>query len=84
MFRPFARMSMANRTEAVIKAQTVSHFSGLYMKFIQQSNGSQHLFFPAGIIRGALASLGIEATVQAETTELPQATFQIKTLQSKA
>ena len=26
MFRPFARMSMANRTEAVIKAQTVSHF----------------------------------------------------------
>jgi hypothetical protein len=31
-----------------------------------------------------LASLGIEATVQAETTELPQATFQIKTVQSKA
>jgi hypothetical protein len=54
------------------------------MKFIQQSNGNQHLFFPAGIIRGALASLGIEATVQAETTELPQATFQIKTIQSKA
>jgi E3 SUMO-protein ligase PIAS1 len=42
------------------------------------------LFFPAGIIRGALAGLGIEATVQAETAELPQATFQIKTLQSKA
>jgi len=58
-------MSMANRTEAVMKAKI-------------------HLFFPAGIIRGALSSLGIEATVQAEAPELPQATFQIKTLQSKA
>jgi hypothetical protein len=51
---------------------------------MQQADKPQHLFFPAGIIRGALASLGIEATVQAETTELPQATFQIKTVQSKA
>ncbi|TGO49678.1 hypothetical protein BOTNAR_0421g00010 [Botryotinia narcissicola] len=36
------------------------------------------LYFPCGIIRGALASMGINATVQAETTELPGATFQIK------
>ena len=40
-----------------------------------------HLFFPCGIIRGVLASLGIKATVQAETTELPGAVFQIKTVQ---
>lgn len=42
-----------------------------------------HLYFPCGIIRGVLSSLGIKATVQAETTELPTATFQIKTLQAK-
>ena len=40
-----------------------------------------HLFFPCGIIRGVLSSLGIKATVQAETTELPGAVFQIKTVQ---
>ncbi|KIV85186.1 hypothetical protein, variant [Exophiala sideris] len=42
-----------------------------------------HLYFPCGIIRGVLSSLGIKATVQAETTELPFATFQIKTSQAK-
>ncbi|PSS10541.1 hypothetical protein M430DRAFT_53104 [Amorphotheca resinae ATCC 22711] len=38
------------------------------------------LWFPCGIIRGALASMGINATVQAETAELPGATFQIKSV----
>ncbi|KAI4238885.1 MAG: hypothetical protein LQ349_000798 [Xanthoria aureola] len=38
------------------------------------------LWFPCGIIRGVLAGMGIEATVQAETVELPGATFQIKTV----
>ncbi|EXJ80354.1 hypothetical protein A1O1_08498 [Capronia coronata CBS 617.96] len=42
-----------------------------------------HLYFPCGIIRGVLSSLGIKATVQAETTELPAATFQIKTHSAK-
>lgn len=42
-----------------------------------------HLYFPCGIIRGVLSSLGIKATVQAETAELPSATFQIKTAQAK-
>lgn len=42
-----------------------------------------HLIFPCGIIRGVLASLGIVATVQAETSELPLATFQIKTSTAK-
>ncbi|KAI9836684.1 MAG: hypothetical protein M1819_001320 [Sarea resinae] len=41
------------------------------------------LWFPCGIIRGALANMGIDATVQAETTELPGATFQIKTVNAK-
>ncbi|KAM5497700.1 hypothetical protein McaMca56_004089 [Microsporum canis] len=62
-FRPFIRMSMSVRSEAVIRAQT-------------------YLWFPCGIIRGALASVGIEATVQAESSDLPLATFQIKTTNS--
>ncbi|KAL1960005.1 hypothetical protein VTO42DRAFT_673 [Malbranchea cinnamomea] len=64
-FRPFIRMSMAVRSEAVARAQP-------------------HLWFPCGIIRGALSSLGINAMVQAETSELPGATFQIKTIQAKS
>jgi hypothetical protein len=39
----------------------------------------QFLWFPCGIVRGALAALGIVATVQAEIHELPGAVFQIKT-----
>ncbi|EPE07238.1 trafficking protein particle complex subunit 6b [Ophiostoma piceae UAMH 11346] len=37
------------------------------------------LWFPCGIVRGALAALGITATVHAESSELPGAIFQIKT-----
>ncbi|KAI1281269.1 BET3 family protein [Xylaria sp. FL0933] len=37
------------------------------------------LWFPCGILRGALAAMGISATVQATTDELPSAQFQIKT-----
>ncbi|KAL1888023.1 hypothetical protein Sste5346_009820 [Sporothrix stenoceras] len=42
------------------------------------------LWFPCGIVRGALAALGITATVQAESNELPGAIFQIKTIPVKA
>ncbi|KAF3403474.1 Trafficking protein particle complex subunit 6B [Penicillium rolfsii] len=63
-FRPFSRMSMAVRAEAVTMAQA-------------------YLWFPCGIIRGALANLGINTTVQAETSELPGATFQIKTVPAR-
>ncbi|KAI1247472.1 hypothetical protein MGN70_011362 [Eutypa lata] len=41
------------------------------------------LWFPCGILRGALAAMGINATVQGETSELPGAVFQIKTIPSK-
>jgi hypothetical protein len=37
-----------------------------------------YLWFPCGIVRGALANLGVACTVVAETTGLPQCTFQIK------
>ncbi|KAK1832276.1 E3 SUMO-protein ligase pli1 [Podospora conica] len=42
------------------------------------------LYFPCGVVRGALAAMGINATVQAETSELPSAVFQIKTIPAKA
>ncbi|KAK0753028.1 transport protein particle component [Schizothecium vesticola] len=42
------------------------------------------LWFPCGVVRGALAAMGINATVQAETSELPGAVFQIKTIPAKA
>ncbi|KAL1980583.1 hypothetical protein VTN96DRAFT_3951 [Rasamsonia emersonii] len=64
-FRPFTRMSMAVRSEAVARAEAF-------------------LWFPCGVIRGALANLGINATVQAETSDLPGATFQIKATQAKS
>jgi hypothetical protein len=41
------------------------------------------LYFPCGIIRGALASMGIDASVVGETSELPGATFQVKSLAAK-
>ena len=40
----------------------------------------QFLYFPCGVVRGALAALGINANVQAEINELPGAVFQIKTI----
>ncbi|KAK9455787.1 transport protein particle component [Dipodascopsis uninucleata] len=38
------------------------------------------LWFPCGVIRGALANLGVQATVVAETSAIPIATFHIQTL----
>ncbi|OJJ69251.1 hypothetical protein ASPBRDRAFT_658654 [Aspergillus brasiliensis CBS 101740] len=47
------------------------------------SMAQAYLWFPCGVIRGALSNLGITTTVQAESTELPGATFQIKTVNPK-
>jgi hypothetical protein len=44
---------------------------------------SQFLYFPCGVIRGALSAFGLDVTVHAETSELPQAIFQIRTVGSK-
>ncbi|KAL8918816.1 MAG: hypothetical protein Q9208_007154 [Pyrenodesmia sp. 3 TL-2023] len=41
------------------------------------------LWFPCGVVRGALATMGIDTLVQAETSELPRATFQIKIISAK-
>lgn len=41
------------------------------------------LYFPAGLVRGCLEGLGIRASVQAECSALPSATFQIRTAGAK-
>ncbi|RIB16735.1 NO signaling/Golgi transport ligand-binding domain-containing protein [Gigaspora rosea] len=41
-----------------------------------------YLWFPCGLIRGALNNLGVVSVVIAETTVLPQCTFQIKIAKS--
>ena len=60
-------------------------FSRMSMHTSQEAviRAQSHLIFPCGIIRGVLFSLGLNATVQAETSDLPTATFQIKTIQPK-
>lgn len=44
----------------------------------------QFLLAPCGIIRGALAAMGVTATVHADVSDLPVAVFQIKTTTTKA
>ncbi|KAK5077289.1 hypothetical protein LTR64_005230 [Lithohypha guttulata] len=60
-------------------------FSRMSMHTTQEATvrAQPHLIFPCGIIRGVLSSLGMKATVQAETNELPMAVFQIKTVPQK-
>ncbi|KAL0637207.1 hypothetical protein Q9L58_003857 [Maublancomyces gigas] len=48
------------------------------------SKAQPFLWFPCGIVRGALANMGVNASVQAESTELPAATFKIETIQKSA
>ncbi|OZJ05931.1 hypothetical protein BZG36_01208 [Bifiguratus adelaidae] len=40
-----------------------------------------YLWFPCGLIRGALANLGVSSVVMAETSNIPQCTFQIRIAQ---
>lgn len=81
-FRPFSRMSTEPGGQAVLRAQPASPPPLRYI--VTQLTDTQFLWFPCGVVRGALAAMGINATVQAETNELPGAVFQIKTIPAKA
>ncbi|KAK5166298.1 uncharacterized protein LTR77_008559 [Saxophila tyrrhenica] len=70
-FHPLSRMSIDRRAGPKAKEDGLAR-------------AQLYLFFPGGVIRGALSALGIDATVSAESTELPSATFQIKTKGAKA
>eukprot|EP01041_Mallomonas_annulata_P009087 gene9087-18829_t len=45
---------------------------------ICKKSAATMLFFPCGIIRGALANLGLPAIVTADTSQMPNCTFNIK------
>ncbi|PNS18630.1 Trafficking protein particle complex subunit 6B [Sphaceloma murrayae] len=69
-FQPLSRMSADRR---------------LGPKGIDQAvaKAQPFLWFPCGMIRGALQGLGMNVTVNAESTDLPIATFQIRLVGAK-
>ncbi|TKA79993.1 hypothetical protein B0A55_02103 [Friedmanniomyces simplex] len=69
-FQPLSRMSVDRRT-------------GIKGAEEALARAQTFLYFPGGVIRGALAGLGVEVTVEASSTEIPTATFQIKTKGAK-
>ncbi|KAI9790355.1 MAG: Trafficking protein particle complex subunit 33 [Peltula sp. TS41687] len=93
-FRPLLRMSVDVRrvdggnvngvpgTGAVVAGEGIEDEEEEREDRSVTARARPFLCFPCGIIRGALCGLGIEATVNAETMELPCATFQIKTIGS--
>ncbi|CAN9391616.1 unnamed protein product [Alternaria alternata] len=86
-FKPLGRMSFDTKKydaamQAVLVAQTGDVALGRDAN--SQARVQPFLYFPAGLIRGCLASLGIQATVTAESAALPGATFQIRTAGAKS
>ncbi|KAK9476164.1 transport protein particle component-domain-containing protein [Lipomyces japonicus] len=47
------------------------------------ARATPYLWFPAGLVRGALAGLGVQATVVAETNGIPVATFHVETVRQE-
>ena len=43
-----------------------------------------HLFVHCGLVRGALAAMGLKASVQAETNVLPVVSFHVRTVGGKS
>lgn len=85
-FKPLSRMSFdTKKYDATLQAQLVAQTGdiGLGREANTQARVQPFLYFPAGVIRGCLASLGITATVTAECAALPAATFQIRTAGAK-
>ncbi|KAI8941038.1 hypothetical protein NX059_002282 [Plenodomus lindquistii] len=85
-FKPLTRMSFDTKKfdpamQAALVAQTGDIALGRDAN--SQARVQPFLYFPAGLIRGCLASLGITATVTAESAALPGATFQIRTAGAK-
>ncbi|KAK5134932.1 hypothetical protein LTR08_006023 [Meristemomyces frigidus] len=69
-FHPLSRMSVDRRAGPTAGEDAIAR-------------AQTYLYFPCGVIRGALAGLGIEATVEASSAEIPTATFQIKSKGAK-
>jgi hypothetical protein len=69
VFKPLLRLSLPNGPNAAKETMAATRIQ---------------LAIPTGIIRGALARLNITSTVVAETTQIPQCTFHIKTTSARA
>lgn len=80
-FRPFSRMSIV---PGEVSSSTQGGITQQVVKETVVMRAQPYLWFPCGVIRGALAAMGVNASVQAETEGLPRAVFQIKSLGGKA
>lgn len=86
-FKPLTRMSFDTKNyDATLQAALVARTGDVALgrDANSQARVQPFLYFPAGLIRGCLASLGINATVTAESAALPGATFQIRTVGAKS
>jgi hypothetical protein len=86
-FKPLTRMSFdTKKFDAAMQAELVAKTGDVALGRDANTIArvQPFLYFPAGVIRGCLASLGITATVTAESTALPSATFQIRTAGAKS
>jgi hypothetical protein len=85
-FKPLGRMSFdTKKYDAAMQAALVAQTGDVALgrDANSQARVQPFLYFPAGLIRGCLAGLGITATVTAESAALPGATFQIRTAGAK-
>lgn len=85
-FKPLTRMSFdTKKYDAAMQAQVVAATGdpALGRDANSLARVQPFLYFPAGVIRGCLESLGIKASVTAECAALPAATFQIRTAGAK-
>ncbi|KAF2474061.1 transport protein particle component [Lindgomyces ingoldianus] len=86
-FKPLSRMSFDTKKFDQLPAQAAAAMGDTVAGLGKDANYiarvQPFLYFPAGVIRGSLAALGIQATVQAESSGPPNATFQIRTVGAK-
>ncbi|TPX64151.1 hypothetical protein SpCBS45565_g06130 [Spizellomyces sp. 'palustris'] len=80
-FRWFLRMSSdgssAEISRQAFAVRIVPRLSSI-SRDTDLEDALQYLAFPCGLIRGALANLGVASVVIAEVSTIPQCTFQIK------
>jgi hypothetical protein len=82
-FKPLGRMSFDTKKFDGAGVVNAAGDAGLGKEANSLARVQPFLYFPAGVIRGCLKSLGIEASVTADCAALPAATFQIRTVGAK-
>ncbi|MQM04431.1 hypothetical protein Taro_037225 [Colocasia esculenta] len=75
-FRWLTRISIDQSPESLDTPQIDSSTLSADNKAAQAT--SMHLYFPCGIIRGALSNLGIPCAVSADTSNLPACSFVVR------